>query len=185
MQICILTEQCKLKQHVLFTLPQWTFLNCSVFVHPLSYAALQATIMSGSSLSLNHDPAPTRSHLGRQASFQERSNNRPQYTQANRSNTLPSDGGRKAFAMRKKQEIKDVSPNPVELHKVAIPVNAIRFTYHWPQKVNSWDEKHLMILSHSCTFRRLKTLHKGGALTHIAFVCITEWRKLDNKCKKC
>uniref|UniRef100_W5KVG0 Glutamate receptor interacting protein 1 n=1 Tax=Astyanax mexicanus TaxID=7994 RepID=W5KVG0_ASTMX len=72
---------------------------------------LEATIMSGSTLSLNHDPAPTRSHLGR-----------PQYTQANRSNTLPSDGGRKAFAMRKmKQEIKDImSPNPVELHKVSL-----------------------------------------------------------------
>ncbi|XP_072529217.1 glutamate receptor-interacting protein 1 isoform X3 [Salminus brasiliensis] len=83
---------------------------------------LEATIMSGSTLSLNHDPAPTRSHLGRQASFQERGSNRPQYTQANRSNTLPSDGGRKAFAMRKmKQEIKDImSPNPVELHKVSL-----------------------------------------------------------------
>ncbi|XP_066523819.1 glutamate receptor-interacting protein 1 isoform X11 [Hoplias malabaricus] len=81
---------------------------------------LEATIMSGSTLSLNHDPAPSRSHLGRQASFQERGSNRPQYTQANRSNTLPSDGGKKAFAMRKmKQEIKDImSPNPVELHKV-------------------------------------------------------------------
>ncbi|XP_066523811.1 glutamate receptor-interacting protein 1 isoform X4 [Hoplias malabaricus] len=82
--------------------------------------AILATIMSGSTLSLNHDPAPSRSHLGRQASFQERGSNRPQYTQANRSNTLPSDGGKKAFAMRKmKQEIKDImSPNPVELHKV-------------------------------------------------------------------
>ncbi|XP_066523821.1 glutamate receptor-interacting protein 1 isoform X13 [Hoplias malabaricus] len=83
---------------------------------------LEATIMSGSTLSLNHDPAPSRSHLGRQASFQERGSNRPQYTQANRSNTLPSDGGKKAFAMRKmKQEIKDImSPNPVELHKVSL-----------------------------------------------------------------
>uniref|UniRef100_A0A3B4BVH2 PDZ domain-containing protein n=1 Tax=Pygocentrus nattereri TaxID=42514 RepID=A0A3B4BVH2_PYGNA len=83
---------------------------------------LEATIMSGSTLSLNHDPTPTRTHLGRQASFQERGSNRPQYTQANRSNTLPSDGGRKAFAMRKmKQEIKDImSPNPVELHKVSL-----------------------------------------------------------------
>lgn len=78
--------------------------------------------MSGSSLSLNHDPAPTRSHLGRQASFQERGSNKPQYTQANRSNTLPTDVGRKAFAMRRmKQEIKDImSPTPVELHKVGI-----------------------------------------------------------------
>ncbi|ROI15388.1 Glutamate receptor-interacting protein 1 [Anabarilius grahami] len=78
--------------------------------------------MSGSSLSLNHDPAPTRSHLGRQASFQERGSNKPQYTQANRSNTLPTDVGRKAFAMRRmKQEIKDImSPTPVELHKVSL-----------------------------------------------------------------
>ncbi|XP_073694819.1 glutamate receptor-interacting protein 1-like isoform X12 [Garra rufa] len=84
--------------------------------------AILATIMSGSSLSLNHDPAPTRSHLGRQASFQERGSNKPQYTQANRSNTLPTDVGRKAFAMRRmKQEIKDImSPTPVELHKVSL-----------------------------------------------------------------
>ncbi|XP_073802321.1 glutamate receptor-interacting protein 1 isoform X47 [Danio rerio] len=83
---------------------------------------LEATIMSGSSLSLNHDPAPTRSHLGRQASFQERGSNKPQYSQANRSNTLPTDVGRKAFAMRRmKQEIKDImSPTPVELHKVSL-----------------------------------------------------------------
>ncbi|XP_064878155.1 glutamate receptor-interacting protein 1 [Oncorhynchus nerka] len=83
---------------------------------------LEATIMSGSSLSLNHDPAPLRSHLGRQASFQERSAARPQYNQSSRSNTLPSDGGRKAFAMRKmKQEMNDVmSPTPVELHKVSL-----------------------------------------------------------------
>ncbi|KAI7791706.1 glutamate receptor-interacting protein 1 [Triplophysa rosa] len=83
---------------------------------------LEATIMSGSSLSLNHDPSPTRSHLGRQASFQERSNNKQQYTQANRSNTLPTDVGRKAFAMRRmKQEIKDImSPTPVELHKMSL-----------------------------------------------------------------
>lgn len=39
---------------------------------------LQATIMSGSTLSLNHDPTPQRSSLGRQASFQERSSSRPQ-----------------------------------------------------------------------------------------------------------
>ncbi|KAL0967250.1 hypothetical protein UPYG_G00249820 [Umbra pygmaea] len=83
---------------------------------------LEATIMSGSSLSLNHDPTPARSHLGRQASFQERGAARSQYSQSNRSNTLPSDGGRKAFAMRKmKQEMKDVmSPTPVELHKVSL-----------------------------------------------------------------
>lgn len=83
---------------------------------------LEATIMSGSSLSLNHDPAPTRSHLGRQASFQERGSNKTQYTQANRSNTLPNDVGKKAFSMRRmKQEIKDImSPTPVELHKVSL-----------------------------------------------------------------
>ncbi|KAG7456142.1 hypothetical protein MATL_G00248590 [Megalops atlanticus] len=83
---------------------------------------LEATIMSGSSLSLNHEPVPQRSHLGRQASFQERSTSRPQYTQASRSNTLPTDAGRKAFAMRKmKQEMKDIlSPMPVELHKVTL-----------------------------------------------------------------
>lgn len=38
----------------------------------------QATIMSGSSLSLNQEPGPLRSSLGRQASFQERTNSRPQ-----------------------------------------------------------------------------------------------------------
>ncbi|KAM9468148.1 glutamate receptor-interacting protein 1 isoform 12-T12 [Clarias gariepinus] len=83
---------------------------------------LEATIMSGSTLSLNHDPAPARCQLGRQASFQERGSNRSQYNQGNRSNTLPTDSGRKAFAMRKmQQEIKDiVSPNPVELHKVSL-----------------------------------------------------------------
>ncbi|MCJ8743378.1 hypothetical protein PDJAM_G00093330 [Pangasius djambal] len=83
---------------------------------------LEATIMSGSTMSLNHDPAPARCQLGRQASFQERGSNRSQYNQGNRSNTLPSDSGRKAFAMRKmQQEIKDiVSPNPVELHKLSL-----------------------------------------------------------------
>uniref|UniRef100_A0A6Q2XUU1 PDZ domain-containing protein n=1 Tax=Esox lucius TaxID=8010 RepID=A0A6Q2XUU1_ESOLU len=83
---------------------------------------LEATIMSGSSLSLNHEPSPARSHLGRQASFQERGAARPQYNQSARSNTLPSDGGRKAFAMKKmKQEMKDImTPTPVELHKVSL-----------------------------------------------------------------
>ncbi|KAJ8398845.1 hypothetical protein AAFF_G00417530 [Aldrovandia affinis] len=84
---------------------------------------LEATIMSGSTLSLNHDPVPThRTHLGRQASFQERGSSRPQYTQASRSNTLPSDPGRKAFAMRKmRQEMVDIlSPPPTELHKVTL-----------------------------------------------------------------
>ncbi|XP_028970626.2 glutamate receptor-interacting protein 1 isoform X16 [Esox lucius] len=84
--------------------------------------AILATIMSGSSLSLNHEPSPARSHLGRQASFQERGAARPQYNQSARSNTLPSDGGRKAFAMKKmKQEMKDImTPTPVELHKVSL-----------------------------------------------------------------
>lgn len=45
-------------------------------------ARLQATIMSGSTLSLNHEPPPPRTSLGRQASFQERSNARPQVAAA-------------------------------------------------------------------------------------------------------
>ncbi|XP_028662746.1 glutamate receptor-interacting protein 1 isoform X7 [Erpetoichthys calabaricus] len=83
---------------------------------------LEATIMSGSTLSLNHDPPQMRSHLGRQASFQERSSTAPHYTQANRSNTLPSDISRKSVAMRRiKQEMKEIlSPTPVELHKVTL-----------------------------------------------------------------
>ncbi|KAJ8249600.1 hypothetical protein COCON_G00228160 [Conger conger] len=83
---------------------------------------LEATIMSGSSLSLNQDPGPLRTPLGRQASFQERGSSRPQYSQASRSNTLPTDAGRKAFAMRKmRQEMKDIMlPTPVELHKVTL-----------------------------------------------------------------
>ncbi|XP_028426239.1 glutamate receptor-interacting protein 1 isoform X2 [Perca flavescens] len=87
---------------------------------------LEATIMSGSSLSLNHDPAPSRSTLGRQASFQERSNSKQQtswctFPQVNaRSNTLPSDPQRRAFAMRKmRQEVNEIlNQNPVELHKL-------------------------------------------------------------------
>ncbi|XP_042367514.1 glutamate receptor-interacting protein 1 isoform X2 [Plectropomus leopardus] len=81
---------------------------------------LEATIMSGSSLSLNHDPTPLRSTLGRQASFQERSNSKPQVTP--RSNTLPSDPQRRAFAMRKmRQEVNEIlNQNPVELHKLTL-----------------------------------------------------------------
>ncbi|XP_024913938.1 glutamate receptor-interacting protein 1 [Cynoglossus semilaevis] len=81
---------------------------------------LEATIMSGSTLSLNHDPTPLRSTLGRQASFQERSNSRPQVTP--RSNTLPSDPQRRAFAMRKmRQEVNEIlTQNPVELHKMSL-----------------------------------------------------------------
>ncbi|KAK0150089.1 Glutamate receptor-interacting protein 1 [Merluccius polli] len=81
---------------------------------------LEATIMSGSSLSLNHEPLPPRSNLGRQASFQEHSSTRPQV--APRSNTLPSDPQRRAFAVRKmKQEVSDIlTQNPVELHKVSL-----------------------------------------------------------------
>ncbi|XP_056280568.1 glutamate receptor-interacting protein 1 isoform X3 [Pseudoliparis swirei] len=81
---------------------------------------LEATIMSGSSLSLNHDSAPLRSTLGRQASFQERSSSKPQMS--NRSSTLPSDPQRRAFAMRKmRQEVNEIlNQNPVELHKLTL-----------------------------------------------------------------
>ncbi|XP_061815730.1 glutamate receptor-interacting protein 1 isoform X2 [Nerophis lumbriciformis] len=81
---------------------------------------LEATIMSGSSLSLNQDPTPLRSTLGRQASFQERSSTRPLVTP--RSNTLPSDPQRRAFAMKKmRQEVNDIlNQNPVELHKLTV-----------------------------------------------------------------
>uniref|UniRef100_A0A8C8SII6 Glutamate receptor interacting protein 1 n=1 Tax=Pelusios castaneus TaxID=367368 RepID=A0A8C8SII6_9SAUR len=83
---------------------------------------LLATIMSGSTMSLNHENPQPRSQLGRQASFQERSNMRPHYSQAIRSNTLPSDVGRKSVVLRKiKQEMKEImSPTPVELHKVTL-----------------------------------------------------------------
>ncbi|XP_077325789.1 glutamate receptor-interacting protein 1 isoform X12 [Lithobates pipiens] len=83
---------------------------------------LEATIMSGSTLSLNHDSAQPRGQLGRQASFQEKSSVRPHYSQSTRSNTLPSDVGRKSVAMRKiKQEMKEImSPTPVELHKISL-----------------------------------------------------------------
>lgn len=76
--------------------------------------------MSGSTMSLNHENPQPRSQLGRQASFQERSTVRPHYSQTTRSNTLPSDVGRKSMVMRKfKQEMKEImSPTPVELHKV-------------------------------------------------------------------
>lgn len=76
--------------------------------------------MSGSTMSLNHEAPTPRSQLGRQASFQERSSSRPHYSQTTRSNTLPSDVGRKSVTLRKmKQEIKEImSPTPVELHKV-------------------------------------------------------------------
>lgn len=81
--------------------------------------------MAGSTLSLNEGPPP-RSHLGRQASLQERSPNRAQYSQythynqGSRSHTLPSHPGHKPFSMRKtKQDVNDVSPMPVELHKVS------------------------------------------------------------------
>uniref|UniRef100_A0A8C2MB64 Glutamate receptor interacting protein 1 n=1 Tax=Cricetulus griseus TaxID=10029 RepID=A0A8C2MB64_CRIGR len=83
---------------------------------------LLATIMSGSTMSLNHEAPTARTQLGRQASFQERSSSRPHYSQTTRSNTLPSDVGRKSVTLRKmKQEIKDImSPTPVELHKVTL-----------------------------------------------------------------
>ncbi|XP_052609418.1 glutamate receptor-interacting protein 1 isoform X11 [Peromyscus californicus insignis] len=83
---------------------------------------LLATIMSGSTMSLNHEAPTARSQLGRQASFQERSSSRPHYSQTTRSNTLPSDVGRKSVTLRKmKQEMKEImSPTPVELHKVTL-----------------------------------------------------------------
>uniref|UniRef100_A0A8C8AUL5 Glutamate receptor interacting protein 1 n=1 Tax=Otus sunia TaxID=257818 RepID=A0A8C8AUL5_9STRI len=83
---------------------------------------LEATIMSGSTMSLNHENTQPRNQLGRQASFQERSTVRPHYSQATRSNTLPSDVGRKSMVLRKiKQEMKEImSPTPVELHKVTL-----------------------------------------------------------------
>ncbi|KAM8803006.1 glutamate receptor-interacting protein 1 isoform 4-T4 [Rhynchonycteris naso] len=83
---------------------------------------LEATIMSGSTMSLNHEAPTPRNQLGRQASFQERSSSRPHYSQTTRSNTLPSEVGRKSVPLRKmKHEIKEiVSPTPVELHKVTL-----------------------------------------------------------------
>lgn len=71
-------------------------------------------------MSLNHENPQPRNQLGRQASFQERSSVRPHYSQATRSNTLPSDVGRKSMVLGKfKQEMKEImSPTPVELHKV-------------------------------------------------------------------
>uniref|UniRef100_A0A4X2M1H4 Glutamate receptor interacting protein 1 n=1 Tax=Vombatus ursinus TaxID=29139 RepID=A0A4X2M1H4_VOMUR len=84
---------------------------------------LLATIMLGSTLSLNHEAStPSRGQLGRQASFQERSMSRSHYSQTTRSNTLPVDMGRKSMPPRKiKQEIKEImSPTPVELHKVTL-----------------------------------------------------------------
>ncbi|XP_071279575.1 glutamate receptor-interacting protein 1 isoform X4 [Agelaius tricolor] len=83
---------------------------------------LEATIMSGSTMSLNQETPQPRNQLGRQASFQERSSVRPHYSQATRSNTLPSDVGRKSMVLRKfKQEMKEImSPTPVELHKVTL-----------------------------------------------------------------
>ncbi|XP_015423245.1 PREDICTED: glutamate receptor-interacting protein 1 isoform X6 [Myotis davidii] len=83
---------------------------------------LLATIMSGSTMSLNHEAPTPRSQLGRQASFQERSSSRPHYSQTTRSNTLPSEVGRRSVPLRKmKQEIKEImSPTPVELHKVTL-----------------------------------------------------------------
>ncbi|KAM9313147.1 glutamate receptor-interacting protein 1 [Gastrophryne carolinensis] len=83
---------------------------------------LWATIMSGSTSSLNHDNTQPHGQLGRQGSFQEKGSVRPHYSQGTRSNTLPTDVGRKSVAMRKiKQEIKEImSPTPVELHKVSL-----------------------------------------------------------------
>ncbi|XP_053410762.1 glutamate receptor-interacting protein 1 isoform X3 [Nycticebus coucang] len=88
----------------------------------LRSVGLLATIMSGSTLSLNREAPTARSQLGRQASFQERGSARPHYSQTARSNTLPSEVGRKSVPLRKvKQDMKEVvSPTPVELHKVTL-----------------------------------------------------------------
>ncbi|XP_063303120.1 glutamate receptor-interacting protein 1 isoform X4 [Pelobates fuscus] len=95
--------------------------NADTHAH-CSNTVLLATIMSGSTLSLNHENSQPRGQLGRQASFQEKSSLRQHYSQNARSNTLPSDSGRKSVAMRKiKQEFKEImSPTPVELHKVSL-----------------------------------------------------------------
>lgn len=78
--------------------------------------------MSGSTLSLNHENSQPRGQLSRQASFQEKSSVRAHYSQNTRSNTLPSDVGRKSVSIRKmKQEMKEImSPTPVELHKISL-----------------------------------------------------------------
>ncbi|XP_032894148.1 glutamate receptor-interacting protein 1 isoform X9 [Amblyraja radiata] len=89
----------------------------------LQNLAILATIMSGSTLCLNDENSPAHRPLERQSSFQEKNAVRAHYTQAARSNTLPSDGVRsKSFAIRKiKQEMKEImSPTPVELHKVTL-----------------------------------------------------------------
>lgn len=104
----------------------------------------QATIMSGSTMSLNHEAPPPRSQLGRQASFQERSSPRPHYSQTTRSNTLPSDVGRKSVTLRKmKQEMKEImSPTPVELHKVR-KLSSLSLGSHWVAVVlglSTWCE---------------------------------------------
>ncbi len=154
--------------------PCFWWIQLVVFDWLFLIGCLQATIMSGSSLSLNHDPTPLRSTLGRQASFQERSNSRPQVTRADlwpltsdlitdcytwhqkfkvsvcivnvlktyscafsqvtaRSNTLPSDPQRRAFAMRKmRQEVNEIlNQNPVELHKVTFDPLTPHFKVTW------------------------------------------------------
>ncbi|XP_037369934.1 glutamate receptor-interacting protein 1 isoform X6 [Talpa occidentalis] len=100
----------------------YTWLSFKDLVSGVCRAEDQATIMSGSTMSLNHEAPTPRSQLGRQASFQERGSSRPHYSQTTRSNTLPSDVGRKSVTLRKmKQEIKEImSPTPVELHKVTL-----------------------------------------------------------------
>lgn len=134
---------------------------------------LQATIMSGSTVSLNHDNSQVRSHLGRQASFQERSTSRPHYSQTTRSNTLPSDVGRKSIALRKmKQEMKEImSPTPVELHKV------VTFWFHLLAKLcimkNCKETAHLTI--------SLQMLQKSFTLSFTNITSIL----MDRFCMKC
>uniref|UniRef100_A0A3Q1H9K0 Glutamate receptor interacting protein 1 n=1 Tax=Acanthochromis polyacanthus TaxID=80966 RepID=A0A3Q1H9K0_9TELE len=65
---------------------------------------LEATIMSGSTLSLNHDPTPLRSTLGRQASFQDTFHCTALH-----------------YILKMRQEVNEIlNQNPVELHKLTL-----------------------------------------------------------------
>ncbi|XP_039770063.1 glutamate receptor-interacting protein 1 isoform X3 [Ornithorhynchus anatinus] len=81
---------------------------------------LEATMMSGSTVSLDPEALPVRGPLERQASFQEPGSARPHYAQPARSNTLPSDVGRKSVALRKMKQQEMAAPTPVELHKITL-----------------------------------------------------------------
>lgn len=135
---------------MLFSLGIYLLHYVMYYIFTTCLLMLQATIMSGSTVSLNHDNSQVRSHLGRQASFQERSTSRPHYSQTTRSNTLPSDVGRKSIALRKmKQEMKEImSPTPVELHKV------VTFQFHLLAKLCIMkyckETAHLMVPCKCC-----------------------------------